>query len=98
MALVADGAEPGDVVVTVPGRAVHAVRYYADPSTVPEEALRSPGDLGELTGDQVWVLSRRRESSVANDREIFELALEEEYRLVEELAFDGVDVRRYERR
>ena len=98
VALVADGAEPGDVVVTVPGRAVHAVRYYADPAAVPEEALRSPGDLGDLSGDQVWVLSRRREEAVPNDREVFELALEEQFRLAEETAFHGIEVRRYERR
>ena len=96
--VVADQAAPGDVVITTPRRAVHAIRYYADRHDAPELAL-SPGagDLGDPTSEQVWVLSRRAcptspTTASSSSRPVAD------YGLAEEPDFEGIDLRRYERR
>jgi hypothetical protein len=96
--VVADGAQPGDDVVVMPARAVHAVRYYADRHDAPDLTLLGPDDLGELVSDQVWVVDRRSQGWSDEGRDLIEAGLAGSYELVDEHHFDNVDVRRYERR
>ena len=96
--VVAEGADAGDEVVVLPGRAVHAARYYADRHDAPELTLLGPDDLADLDGEQVWVLDRRSQGRSDEGRNLVEAGLAGTYELVEEHQFDNIDVRRYQRR
>lgn len=84
-------AAPGDEVVVLPPRAVHAVRYYG-----PDLRTVSPSGADDLAGRGLWLVERR---TLGDERVPPELAraLAEEYRLVEERSFTYLRVRRFER-
>lgn len=94
VASVEASARSDDDVVAVPGRAVHAVRYYG-----PDLRTVSPTALDTAAGERLWLLDRR--SQLGTERPVpadFDEVLAARYELVEERSFVNVDVRLYERR
>jgi mannosyltransferase len=94
VASVEASARPGDDVMAVPGRAVHAVDYYG-----PELPTVSPTQLATAGGERLWVL--RRLSDDATEWPVpagFQQDLAARYELVETRRFENVDVLLYERR
>ena len=96
MGLVADGAEPGDIVVTVPGRAVHAVRYYLERSDADGVAIVAPADAETIDADRVWVVSRGGPEGSSVGRELVALRLGG-LELTDEVPFTNLLVQRFER-
>lgn len=88
---VAGSVAPGDDVVVVPGRAVHAVRYYA-----PDLRTVSPTAVEDIAGDRLWVLQRRTLQPVPVPDELAAM-LDREFELVDERGFWNVGVLLYER-
>jgi mannosyltransferase len=93
-ASVVAGARPGDAVLVLPGRAVHAVRYYGpDLRTVPLV------DARQQVGARVWVVERL--SQIGTRRPVplwFEEWIDGGYRVVADESFANVHVRLYEHR
>jgi mannosyltransferase len=96
--VVTAGAEPGDDVIVLPERAVHAVRFYSDRDGAPDLTQLAPDELGEVTSDQVWVIDRLSQGWSSGGRDLIAVGLARDYELVDQRRFENVDVRRYERR
>jgi mannosyltransferase len=96
--VVADGADAGDDVVVLPGRAVHAVRYYAERHDDADLTLLSPDELDDLDTDQIWVLDRLTQGPSDEGRELLEVGLARSYELVGEQHVANIDIRQYRRR
>jgi hypothetical protein len=94
----ADGADAGDDVVVLPGRAVHAVRYYAERHDDADLTLLSPAELDDLDTDQIWVLDRLTQGPSDEGRELLEVGLARSYELVGEQHVANIDIRQYRRR
>lgn len=92
VAAVEAAVEPGDAVMTLPSRAVHAVRYYG-----PDLETVSP-EPGATTADRLWIIDRR--SRFGTERPPppgFDPWLFGNYRLVGEQRFTRLTVLLFER-
>ncbi len=94
VAEVSSSVQPGDDIVVVPGRAVHAVRYYG-----PALQTTSPNDFELVDGERLWVFDRvSRGATEWPVPEGFERWLSSTYVLVDEAPYLNVHVLLYERR
>ncbi len=93
---IVDHAQPGDVVVTVPGRASHPVRYYLERSDADGVAIVAPADAETIDADRVWVVSRGGPEGSSVGRELVALRLGG-LELTDEVPFTNLLVQRFER-
>ncbi len=93
---IVDGSETGDVVVPVPGRASHPLRYYLERADAEDVTIVAPDDVGTIDADGVWIVSRGGPGASSVGRELVALALED-LELTDESPFTNVLVQRYER-
>jgi mannosyltransferase len=85
---------PGDAVIPVPGRAVHAVRYYG-----PGLQTTSPNDFAAVGAERLWVLDRTSQGATEWPvPEGFEPWLHDTYELEETRRYENVAVFLYVRR
>ena len=86
--------QPGDDLMVVPGRAVHAVRYYA-----PGLPTVSPESFEQATADRLWLVERYTPGGTARPVPFgFPEWLEANYELVERQRFTELEVALYVRR
>jgi len=97
VAHIVDGSEPGDVVVPVPGRASHPLRYSLDRSDTDGVVIVAPDDAGTIDADGVWIVSRGGPGASSVGRELVAVSLEG-LELTDEIRFPNLLVQRFERR
>lgn len=93
---IVDGSRPGDVVVPVPSRASHPLRYYLERSDAEEVVIVSPDDAGTIEADGVWIVSRGGPEASPVGRELVAVGLEG-LELTDEVRFPNLLVQRFER-